>query len=55
MARDHISQEYARLRISAQQPGEYYSSRCNYTLFNDADSPEAFARQCDQLLDTILQ
>mgnify|MGYP004561492281 CR=1 FL=1 len=55
MARDHISQEYARLRISAQQPGEYYSSRCDYTLFNDADSPEAFARQCDQLLDTILQ
>ena len=55
MARDHISQEYARLRISAQQPGEYYSSRCNYTLFNDADSPEAFARQCDQLLVTILQ
>ena len=54
MARDDISEEYARLRISAQQPGEYFENRCDYTLFNDADSPEAFARRCDQLLDTIL-
>ena len=54
MARDHIPEEYARLRISAQQPGEYYSARCDYTLVNDADSSEAFALQCDRLLDTIL-
>ncbi len=54
MARDHISEEYARLRISAQPPGEYYSARCDYTLVNDADSSEDFALQCDRLLDTIL-
>lgn len=54
MARDGISEEYARLRISAQQPGDYFSSRCDYTLVNDADSPEAFALRCDRLLDTIL-
>lgn len=54
MARDGISEEYARLRISAQQPGEYFSARCDHTLVNDAGSPEAFARRCDRLLDTIL-
>lgn len=54
MVRDQISEEYARLRISAQQPGEYFSDRCDYTLFNDAATPEEFALQCDRLLDTIL-
>lgn len=54
MARDGISEEYARLRIAAQQPGEYFSSRCDYTLINDAGSPEEFALQCDQLLNKIL-
>ena len=54
MARDAISEEYARLRISAQPPNEYFETRCDYTLFNNADSAEAFALRCDQLLDTIL-
>ena len=55
MERDHISEDYARLRISAQQPNEYFSSHCDFTLFNDAASPEDFARQCDRLLDMILK
>lgn len=54
MARDHISEEYARLRISAQPPNEYFEARCDYTLFNDAGTPEEFSRRCDRLLDTIL-
>lgn len=54
MARDGISEEYARLRISAQQPNEYFMERCDYTLVNDADSPEEFSSRCDRLLDTIL-
>ena len=53
MVRDNISEEYARLRISAQQPGEYYSSRCDFTLYNDAATPEEFALRCDALLDQI--
>ena len=55
MARDHISEDYARLRISAQPPNEYYSSRCDFTLLNDDATPEEFSRQCDRLLDTILK
>ena len=54
MARDGISEEYARLRISAQEPNEYFERHCDHTLFNDADSPEDFALRCDRLLNTIL-
>lgn len=54
MDRDGISEEYARLRISAQEPNEYFERHCDHTLFNDADSPEEFALRCNRLLDTIL-
>jgi dephospho-CoA kinase len=54
MVRDGISEEYARLRISAQQPNEYFEERCTYTLRNGEGTQEAFHRQCDALLDTIL-
>lgn len=53
MVRDGISEEYARLRISAQRPNEYFEARCDYTLFNDAGTPEEFALRCDRLLDMI--
>jgi dephospho-CoA kinase len=54
MERDHISEEYARLRISAQQPNEYFEERCTYTLRNGEGTPEAFSRQCDALLSAIM-
>ena len=51
--RDGISEEYARARISAQRPNEYFAERCGFTLSNDS-TREAFARKCDELLDQIL-
>ena len=42
MARDGISEQYARLRISAQQPDEYYRGKCGCELNNDADTAEEF-------------
>ena len=54
MARDNISEEYARLRISAQKPAEYFQQRCDHTLRNDAASPEEFRETCRRLIDTIL-
>jgi dephospho-CoA kinase len=54
MARDHITQEYARLRISAQPDNAYFETHCDYTLFNDADTPQAFYAQCDRLIHRIL-
>lgn len=44
MARDNIGEEYARLRISAQKPNEYFEQKCDYVLHNTAESPEEFRR-----------
>lgn len=54
MARDNISEEYARLRISAQPPNEYYEEVCDYTLRNGIYTQEEFARHCDALIDELL-
>lgn len=53
MARDQISEEYARLRISAQPPNAYYEERCTYTLRNDG-TREQFEKRCAGLLDRLL-
>lgn len=45
MLRDGISEDYARLRIGAQQPEEYYESRCGRLLYNRADSAGEFEAQ----------
>ena len=42
-------------RIMAQKPNEYFASRCDYTLVNEAATEDVFAIQCDALLDIILQ
>ena len=45
MARDSISEAYARKRISAQHPDSWYLDRCTYALTNDS-TPDAFAAKC---------
>ncbi len=45
MARDNITEEYARLRVSAQKPDEFYRSRCDLELSNAAETPEAFQKE----------
>lgn len=55
MARDNISEEYARLRISAQHSNEYYEELCDYTLRNGYCSQEEFTRQCDELIDELVE
>ena len=44
MARDGISEQYARLRISAQKPDEYYRSKCDCELNNALDTPAEFEK-----------
>lgn len=53
MARDNISEEYARLRISAQNPNEYYEQGCDYALKNEGTTEE-FEKQCDTLLEALM-
>lgn len=49
MAREGISEAYARSRIAAQQPEEFFQKHCTYTLCN-AGSREEFARAAHALL-----
>lgn len=45
MARDGISEEYARSRIAAQHPDEWFTGRCDYVLENTG-TPSDFRRKC---------
>ena len=44
-ARDGISEDYARLRISAQQPDAFYRERCSHILENNCATPAQFREQ----------
>ena len=45
MARDGISESYARARIQAQHGGSWFRQRCDHVLVNDAGL-EAFTTKC---------
>lgn len=45
MARDGITEAYARSRIAAQPSNEWFSAHCTYTLENNRD-PETFRSIC---------
>lgn len=50
MARDGIDEAYARKRVSAQQPDEFYRTNCNYILENNGRAgPEQFLAQARHL------
>ena len=52
MARDGISEEYARNRIAAQHDEAWFREKCDYVLENDG-SIDAFATKCLAFLHTI--
>ncbi len=54
VAREGVSEEYARLRIRAQKPDSFFEEHCTYILHNDG-SREDFRRACDKLFKTILE
>ena len=54
MAREGISEDYARARVRAQKPDEYYTSRCDYTLVNDGESSQRFGEKARALFESIL-
>jgi dephospho-CoA kinase len=49
MARENISEEYARLRIEAQKPDSYFRLNCDYILENGEDL-EQFSNQVRDLM-----
>ena len=52
MARDGISEDYAKKRIAAQHSDRWFRARCDYVLDNDADL-EAFRTKCIAFLRQI--
>ena len=54
MEREGISEEYARSRVRAQKPDEFFTSRCGYTLISDCANPEDFAARAKALFEVIL-
>lgn len=54
VAREGISEEYALLRIRAQQPERYFRENCTYVIENNG-TREAYRLQCEALFRTILE
>lgn len=52
MARDGISEDYARSRIAAQHSDDWFRSRCDYALVNDGNL-DAAATNCLAFFDNI--
>ena len=55
MARDNISEQYARLRISAQKPDEFYRSKCDRELNNGAETAETFQREAKLFFERLVE
>ena len=53
MAREGISREYAKLRISAQKPESWFRENCDRIFVNDG-TKEAFAAAVDRWIEEIL-
>lgn len=52
MERDHISHEYALMRVNAQPDDEYYTSVCSTVLENRGDEAE-FQKQCENFFGVL--
>lgn len=54
MAREGISEEYARLRVNAQKREEWFRENCTYVLVNDCADAETFRVKARTLFEQII-
>jgi len=54
IAREGITEDYARSRIAAQKSDDEFRALCDYVLENDAEEA-AFSQRCEALLSKILE
>ena len=54
MAREGISEDYARTRVAAQKPDSWFEERCDHVFHNDYPSAEACRAGALELFQTIL-
>ena len=55
MARDNISEDYARLRISAQKKNEVFAAACGLTIENTDSCAADFQSRCTAIFETLLK
>ena len=55
MARDGITEGYARMRITAQKQDEYYRGKCDCELNNATESPEEFRRDARLFFERLVE
>lgn len=56
MAREGISEDYARMRVAAQKSSAWFQDHCDYTLEStEADTVERFAQRAKALFRQILE
>ena len=56
MAREGISEEYARTRVNSQHSDRWFRSRCDHTLENtEADTAESFSRRARAFFEELLK
>ena len=55
MAREGISEVFARTRIAAQKPNDYFAQNCDYVFYNDGDDPDACRAKARALFQEILK
>lgn len=54
MAREGISEEYARLRVNAQKKEDWFRANCTYVLVNDCADAAAFQARARALFQQII-
>ena len=54
MARDGITEDYARHRITSQKSDDFYWEHCDKILVNDS-TPEVFAEKCKQYFMEVIR
>ena len=55
MARDGITEDYARSRVAAQQSAEYFRARCDYEFVNDLPTAAAAENAAEVYIHTIIK
>ena len=53
VAREGISEQYAKMRIAAQRGSEYFEEHCDYVLRNDSDI-NTFRSECEKFFAEVL-
>ena len=55
MARDGITEDYARSRVAAQQSAEYFRARCDREFVNDLPTAAEAAAAAEDFIHTIIK